>query len=171
MMRSIFGLFGIFTWAFGSACNTMVSNLIGQGRESDVMPMVKKIMKISVLCSTVICILISFFPHLWLRIYTTDTTLMAEALPSMYVSMVVMVLASVTVIAFNGVTGTGNTRINLGIEVISVAIYLVYCVVVVEMMRSPLHWAWFAEFVYWTAMGSLAWVYLKSGRWKGKKLA
>lgn len=171
MMRSIFGLFGIFTWAFGSACNTMVSNLIGQGRENEVLPMVRKIVVLSVLCSVAICVLISFFPTLWLRIYTTDVSLMTEALPSMYVCMVVMILASVTAVVFNGVTGTGDTRVNLGIEIIAVVLYLVYCVVVIERMRSALHWAWFAEFVYWTAMGSLAWIYLRSGRWKGKKLA
>ncbi|WP_341840557.1 MATE family efflux transporter [Chitinophaga caseinilytica] len=171
MMRSIFGLFGIFTWAFGSTCNTMVSNLIGQGRENEVMTMVKKITKLSVLCSIAICLIISIFPTLWLRIYTTDVSLMTEALPSMYVCMVVMILASVTAVVFNGVTGTGDTRINLGIEIIAVIAYLTYCVVVIERMHSQLHWAWFAEFVYWTSMGSLAWLYLKSGRWKGKKLA
>ena len=72
---------------------------------------------------------------------------------------------------FNGVTGTGNTRVNLGIEIAAVGVYLVYCFVVIEKMCSALHWAWGAEFVYWTTMGSLAWWYLKSGRWKGKQLA
>ncbi|WP_298708559.1 MATE family efflux transporter [uncultured Chitinophaga sp.] len=171
MMRSIFGLFGIFTWALGSACNTMVSNLIGQGRESEVMPMVRKIAVLSVICSTALCVLINIFPYLWLRIYTTDITLMADAIPSMHVCTLVMLLTAVTAVVFNGVTGTGNTRVNLGIEIAAVGVYLVYCFVVIEKMRSALHWAWGAEFVYWTTMGSLAWWYLKSGRWKGKQLA
>ncbi len=171
MMRSIFGLFGIFTWALGSACNTMVSNLIGQGRENEVIPLIRKITVISIICSTALCVLINIFPYLWLRIYTTDLTLMADAIPSMHVCTLVMLLTAVAAVVFNGVTGTGNTRVNLGIEVLSVAVYLVYCFVVIEQMRSALHWAWGAEFVYWTAMGSLAWFYLKSGRWKGKKLA
>lgn len=33
MMRNIFGLFGIFVWAFASTSNAMVSNIIGQGKK------------------------------------------------------------------------------------------------------------------------------------------
>ncbi len=32
-MRNIFGLFGVFTWAFASTTNSMVSNIIGQGKK------------------------------------------------------------------------------------------------------------------------------------------
>lgn len=171
MMRSVFGLFGIFTWALASTCNTMVSNLIGQGREEDVLQLVKRIAGMAFLCATSVCLLINLFPYQLLRIYTDDATLITEAIPSIRVCTLVMLLSAMTAITFNGVTGTGNTRINLLIEFAAVAVYLTYCVVVIEKWRSALHWAWGAEFVYWSAMGGLAWLYLRSGRWKGKKLA
>jgi hypothetical protein len=36
-MRNVFGLVGVFVWAFAEPCNTMVSNLMGQkkGRPGD----------------------------------------------------------------------------------------------------------------------------------------
>src|SRR5688572_5371929 len=46
-MRNIFGLFGIFSWAFASTTNTMVSNIIGQGRKDEVIPLIKRIATIS----------------------------------------------------------------------------------------------------------------------------
>src|SRR5690606_17654526 len=46
-MRNIFGLFGIFSWAFAATTNTMVSNIIGQGREGEVLSVVMKIVRCS----------------------------------------------------------------------------------------------------------------------------
>lgn len=168
MMRSIFGLFGIFTWALAATCNTMVSNLIGQGKEEDVLKMVRKIAGFAIICAMGVSLLINLFPYQLLRIYTADLTMITEAIPSIRVCTLVTLLSAVTAIVFNGVTGTGNTRINLAIEFAAVAIYLVYCVIVIERWRSPLHWAWGAEFVYWTTMCLLALWYLRSGKWKGK---
>lgn len=171
MMRSIFGLFGIFTWALAATCNTMVSNLIGQGKEEDVLKVVKKIAGFAIICATGVSLLINLFPYQLLRIYTTDMQMITEAIPSIRVCTLVTLLSAVTAIVFNGVTGTGNTRVNLAIEFAAVAIYLVYCVIVIERWRSPLHWAWGAEFVYWTTMCLLALWYLRSGKWKGKTIS
>jgi putative MATE family efflux protein len=171
MMRSIFGLFGIFTWALAATCNTMVSNLIGQGREAEVLGTVRKIAGFAIVCAVGVCLLINLAPYQLLRLYTTDMTLITDAIPSVRVCTAVTLLSAVTAIIFNGVTGTGNTRVNLLIEIAAVAVYLVYCVVVIEKWRSELHWAWGAEFFYWTTMGGLALWYLKSGKWKGKTLS
>ncbi|MFY9463458.1 MAG: MATE family efflux transporter, partial [Sediminibacterium sp.] len=39
-MRNLFGFFGCFTWAFAATTNTMVSNVIGQGRKEEVIPLI-----------------------------------------------------------------------------------------------------------------------------------
>ncbi len=168
MMRSIFGLFGIFTWALASTCNTMVSNLIGQGRETDVIPIVKKIAGFAIVCAMGVSLLINLFPYQLLRIYTTDTAMITEALPSIRVCTLVTLLSSVAAVVFNGVTGTGNTRVNLLIEFAAVTVYMVYCTIVIERWRSPLHWAWGSEFVYWILMLLMAGTYLRSRKWMGK---
>lgn len=168
MMRSIFGLFGIFTWALSATCNTMVSNLIGQGRESEVLRTVKRIALFAFACAVGVCLLINIFPYQLMGIYTSDVQLITESIPSIRVCTCVTLLSAAAAVTFNGVTGTGNTRINLLIEFAAVTVYLVYCVFVIERWRSPLHWAWGAEFFYWTTMGLMALWYLSSGKWKGK---
>jgi len=79
-------------------------------------------------------------------------------------------LMSLSTVMFNGVVGTGNTLTNLAIEVTCVCTYLVYCYIVIERLRMPLHWAWASEFVYWTSLLIISFLYLRSGRWKGKKI-
>ena len=36
IMRNVFGLAGVFVWAFASTTSSMVSNLMGQQREDEV---------------------------------------------------------------------------------------------------------------------------------------
>jgi MATE family multidrug resistance protein len=85
----------------------------------------------------------------------------------------VIVLASlvmsVSTVVFNAVVGTGRTLVNLTIEVGCVLLYVLYCTVVIERMRAPLHIAWVSEFVYWTSLIIVSFWYLKSGRWMKAK--
>ncbi|CAL1517331.1 MATE family efflux transporter [Chitinophaga sp. MM2321] len=168
MLRSIFGFFGIFTWALAAACNTMVSNLIGQGRQDQVFTIIKKISLISVACATFVCVLVNIFPYTLLHIYTSDATLIEAAIPSIRVITLSTILMAIAAVVLSGVTGTGNTRMNLLTECTAVVGYLIYCDVVVERMRSPLHLAWGADFIYWILIFSMSALYLRSGKWKGK---
>jgi putative MATE family efflux protein len=58
-MRNIFGLFGVFTWAFAATSSTMVSNIIGQKREDEVEKLILNIVKISTGISIIVFILSS----------------------------------------------------------------------------------------------------------------
>jgi Na+-driven multidrug efflux pump len=77
-------------------------------------------------------------------------------------------LMCIATICFNAVIGTGNTVINLIIEVSCVTLYVVYITIVVERLRAPLHIAWASELVYWGFLLLTAGGYLLSGKWKNK---
>jgi MATE family multidrug resistance protein len=47
IMRNIFGVFGIFSWAFASTTNAMVSNVIGQDKKDKVETLIRKIAALS----------------------------------------------------------------------------------------------------------------------------
>lgn len=170
MLRSIFGFFGVFTWSLAATCNTMVSNVIGQGKSELVFKAIRKIVFISLICAITVCILVNLFPHTILQIYTTDKPLIAEAIPSVRIITLSTILMAVSGVVLSAVTGTGNTRINLGIEFAAVIGYLLYCSIVVEQWRSPLYIAWLADFFYWTIIFVLCFLYLRSGRWKAKSI-
>jgi len=170
ILRGIFGLIGIGTWAFAATCNTMVSNVIGQGKTGQVMPLIGKIAKLSFGFTAVMCVLLLAFAHPFLSLYRNDPALVAFAIPSLRVIVIATLIMSVSTVMFNGVVGTGNTLTNLSIEVTCVCTYLVYCYVVIERMRLPLYWAWGSEFVYWTSLVVISYLYLRTGRWKGKRI-
>jgi multidrug resistance protein, MATE family len=66
------------------------------------------------------------------------------------------------------VTGTGNTKINLMIELVTIVLYSIYVYVVLEYLNLAITWGWASEWVYWILMFTMAFIYMKSGKWKGK---
>jgi Na+-driven multidrug efflux pump len=167
-MRNIFGLFGVFCWAFASTTNTMVSNIIGQGRTEEVMPLIKRIVKLSFGLSAFTFVFLNLAPGFFLSFYGQGEEFINEAIPVVRIVSLALMMMSFGTIWLNAVTGTGNSQINLMIEFITIIIYSVYVYVVLEYWNLPITWGWGSEWVYWISMFSMAFAYMKSGRWKGK---
>jgi len=170
ILRSIFGIVGICTWAFASTCNTMVSNIIGQGKQKQVTTLIWKIARLSLVFTIVICALLLGFSREFLSLYRNDADLISFAVPSLRVITLATLIMSLSTVIFNGVVGTGNTLVNLTMEVTCVCSYLIYCYIVIERLRSPLYICWGSEFVYWSSLLITSLLYLRSGRWKGKTI-
>jgi MATE family multidrug resistance protein len=170
ILRSVFGIMSIGTWALASTANTMVGNIIGQGKRRVVLLLVRKIMLVSFIYASIIAVLLVLFPTVFFKAYTTDAAVIAMGMPSLYVIAVSSLVMSIATVCFNAVVGTGNTYVNLGIEIFCVLMYVAFITVVVEHLRAPLHYAWASEFVYWMALLITAGGYLLSGRWKRKVL-
>lgn len=169
-MRNIFGLFGIFSWAFASTTNTMVSNIIGQGRQDEVIPLINRIARISFTISLLIFTLLTVWPELFLSFYGQGPEFINDAIPVVRVVSVALIMMSVSTVWLNAVTGTGNTVVNLTIEFITIVIYSVYVFLVLEYWNMPITWGWGSEWVYWISMFTMAFFYMRSGKWRNKKI-
>jgi MATE family multidrug resistance protein len=169
-MRNIFGIAGVFSWSFAATSNAMVSNVIGQGKSGEVMPLILRISKISLACSLVLTGLLNIRPELFLSFFGQGPAFIEEAIPVVRVISVALLLMSFAVVWLNAVTGTGNTFVNLIIEFITIVIYSIYVYVVLEIMKLPITWGWGSEILYWVSMFSMAFFYLRSGRWKNKRI-
>ncbi len=170
ILRSIFGVVSIGTWALATTCNTLVSHKIGEGKPRQVVPTIIRIGKLSLLYVALVGSLLLFFSEEFLSLYRNDESLIALATPSLRVIVIGSLLMSVATVAFNGVVGTGNTLINLTIEITCVLAYVLYCYIAIQKMRLPLHWAWASEFVYWGSLLLTSVAYLRTGKWKGKTI-
>ncbi|MBS1660879.1 MAG: MATE family efflux transporter [Bacteroidetes bacterium] len=167
-MRNIFGLFGVFTWAFASTTNAMVSNIIGQGLEDRVPELIGKIIRLSMSFAVFVAILLNLFPAMFLSVYGQDPAFTTAAIPVIRIVSTALVMMSFSIIYLFAVTGTGNTRVNLLIEVITIVFYCVYVYLVLERWRLSLMVGWMSEWFYWLSIFGLSFWYIRSGRWKGK---
>jgi Na+-driven multidrug efflux pump len=167
-MRVLFGIFGTCSWAFASTTSAMVSNIIGQKRHSEVIPLIRKVSLISLSISSVLFVLLNLFPHWFVSFYGQGQDFIDYAVPSVRVVAVALLMMSFATVWLNGVTGTGNTVVNLTIESITIVVYTIYVYVVLEYLNLSITWGWGSEWVYWISMFTMAFYYLKSGRWKNK---
>ncbi|NOS54911.1 MAG: MATE family efflux transporter [Cyclobacteriaceae bacterium] len=167
-MRNVFGLAGIFSWAFAATTNTMVSNVIGQGKHEEVMPLVKRIAKVSASFSITLIVILNIFPGALLSMFGQGEDFIAYATPVLRVVSSALFLQSFSVVWLNAVTGSGNTVVNLIIEIVTLFAYVVYVYLVLEVWNMSITWGWVSEWVYWICMFSMAFWYMRSERWKEK---
>jgi Na+-driven multidrug efflux pump len=167
-MRNIFGLFGIFVWSFASTSNAMVSNIIGQGKHDQVEYLIVKIMRLSFLFTLSLCILLNLFPHIFLGLFSENSDFIADATPVIRMVTAGVLCMSIATVWLNAVTGTGNTRINLLIEIVAISLYAVYVWLVIEKWNMGLVWAWGSELLYWLVLFTLSFMYIRTGKWRKK---
>ncbi len=167
-MRNIFGIFGCASWAFAAASNTMVSNIIGQGLQHRVIELINKITKISLGIALGLCLLLNLIPHLFLSIYGQGEEFVIYAIPVLRVISFALICMSFSTVWLNAIIGTGNTRINLGIELIAIILYCLYVWLVLEKWNLSIIYGWLSEWLYWLTMFTLSFIYMRSGRWKNK---
>lgn len=170
LMRTIFGFFGCFTWAFASTANTLVSNVIGQNRHDLVFDVIKKIIHMSLLFAVVMFALINIFPKAFFSIFGQGDLFLSDALPVVRVVSSALILMSFSVVWLNAVIGTGNTRISLIAEVLAITLYCLFVYFVLNKWKMPITVGWLSEWVYWLTLFLVSWIYMKKGNWKLKKI-
>ena len=167
-MRNVFGVVGVFIWALASTTNTMVSNLIGQDLEEQVLPAIKKIMMLSISATLIMGGVLNIFPQHFLHIFGQSPEFINEAIPVLHVVSIGMLGMSIGSIWLNAVTGTGQTKVNLYIELVAVILYSLYIYIVMIKLKLSLAMVWTNELVYWIIIFTLAYSYMHSGKWKTK---
>lgn len=170
VMRNVFGIFGCVTWAFASCTNTMVSNVIGQGLQDRVEELIHKIVKLSFGFAVIVCLLLNLFPHIFLGVYGQGDDFVIAAIPTLRVVSTALLVMSIAVVWLNAVTGTGNSKVNLQIELLAISCYCTYVYLVLEKFNLSIAIGWGSEWVYWLCLLIPSFFFIKKGNWKNKKI-
>lgn len=170
IVRGVSGLIWVVLQAFSSTCSTLVSNMIGEGHQEKVMSLVRRILKLSYGIVGVIMLVICMYPETIARIYTDIPDLITASIPAMLV-MVSSYLVNVGgQVFFLAVSGTGSTRTAFKLELIALFVYMVYCAVIIGWLKMDVAICWTAEHVYAGMLLICSWIYMRSGRWKNRKV-
>ena len=168
--RSVSGLIWVVLQAFSSTCSTLVSNIIGEGHQDKVPSLIKRSLKLSYGIVSVMIILFCLFPKAIARIYTDIPDLITASVPAMVIMCSSYFLAVGGQVFFLAVSGTGSTKTAFRLELIALAIYMIYCTVIIGIMKLDVAICWTAEHVYSGALLICSWWYIRSGRWKNRSI-
>ena len=168
--RGASGLIWVVLQAFSSTCSTLVSNIIGEGHQNQVMSLVKRILKLSYGIVSIIVVLFCLFPQTIAHIYTDIPELIKASVPALIVMSSSYFLNVGGQVLFLAVSGTGSTKTAFRLELIALTVYMVYCTVIIEWLKLDVAICWSAEHVYAGMLLLTSWIYMRSGRWKNRKI-
>jgi len=168
IIRSLYLLLMIPGWALCSVTNTLVSNALGEGKPDYVIPIIRKMVKFCIASMAIVLLLAALIPRYAISMYTNDASLVEAAVPSYYIIIVALFFFAMVSILFNGVLGTANTNMSFLIEAITLSAYLTFAYYMAVRLQVRIELVWTSEFVYSLILGTLSYLYLKKGKWRGK---
>ena len=168
--RSVSGLMWVVLSAFAATCSTLVSNMIGEGHTEKVMSLVKRILKLSYGILCIMITLVCIFPEVIARIYTDIPDLIQASAPAIIVMTSSYLLNVGGQVFFQAVSGTGSTKTAFKLEMVALVVYMIYCTVIIGILKLDVAICWTAEHVYAVVLLLCSWIYMRSGRWKNRKI-
>ena len=157
-------------WGFSVAANSMISNIIGQDKKSEVMGLLNRIIRFTLYISAIMIVLNLLFPYQLLHLFTNDTQLVKDSLSSLQVINIAMIFFSFAIVSISAVSGTGATRMALYIEIAAILIYLVYNYLVTFVFNGGVELLWMSEVIYWVFTGIASYIYMRSLKWQSIKV-
>jgi putative MATE family efflux protein len=164
--RNVYMILMVPLLGFGSATNTLVSNIIGQGKKHEVIPLIKRIIVLSLALSVIVVGINAIYPYMTIYLFTNMADVAQESVILTYVISGSLLLFSVAYMLLSGVSGTGNTLVTLIIEIFTVLFYLIATYYLAVEWKMSLAVVWSVEYIYFALMGGMSFLYLKYGGWR-----
>ncbi|WP_455497961.1 MATE family efflux transporter [Coprobacter sp.] len=170
IVRSVSTLFFMPVNAFAVTASSLVSNAIGEGNISEVIPVSRRIIGLCYMIIIPMMVLVYLFPEYVLRIYTDSSILLHDSIPALYVMLGYYFIAVPGCIWFNTMSGTGNTRSALFAELVTAVAYTLAIYFFIFYLRPDIAVCWVVEYIYWGVLLLFSFIYLKKADWQNKKI-
>ena len=170
IIRSVSGILFMVMMAFASTCGSLVSNLIGAGHADSVRPTIRQHIRLAYWLVLPLALFFSLFPHAVLGIYTDIEELRQAAVPSLWVMCATYLLLVPANVYFQAVSGTGNTRTALCLELGVLVIYVAYITFIILYLRLDVALCWTSELVYAAFILLFCHRYICRGNWACRKI-
>ena len=95
---------------------------------------------------------------------------MLASIPVIRVVSVAVAFFAMGSVIVSGVSGTGSTKIAFYMEVVTLFFYISYVYITAIIVPQPVAIVWMSEFVYWTLIGVLGYLFLLKGNWREKEI-
>lgn len=170
IIRNVSGIPFMIAMAFASTCGSLVSNLIGAGEIDCVRGTIRQHIRIAYLFVLPLLIFFALFPNLILSIYTDMPDLREASIPSLWVLCTAYLIMVPSNVYFQSVSGTGNTRTALAMEMCVLVVYVAYITYIILYLRVDVAICWTSEHMYGILTLLLCHWYIKKGNWQQKKI-
>ncbi|MFN4123293.1 MAG: MATE family efflux transporter [Flavobacteriales bacterium] len=170
LIRMIYMFQMVPFWGLNAAANTLVSFTLGEGKVKEIPKLIKKIILLGIISATVMVSPNLFIPEKVLGLAVSDLSLIMDSIPTLYVVSFSMFTIAIGTILFALVTGSGNTRTALWMEIVIIILYMLMAYVFGIVMQADVHIVWLTEPFYFIIMGIASLLFYKFGNWQNKSI-
>ncbi|MBQ6939360.1 MAG: MATE family efflux transporter [Muribaculaceae bacterium] len=156
--------------AFASTASTLVSNALGASRAHDVTFIIRRCVSMAYAVIVPMMVIVAIIPQTFMSIFTNDVDILQGSVASVYVMLGFNLIAIPACIFFHSVSGTGDTRLALGIEIVATILYAVAIYAIIFAVRADVAVCWSVEYIYWTVILLCSVLYFKYGKWQNRAL-
>lgn len=156
--------------AFASTASTLVSNALGASRAHDVTFIIRRCVSMAYAVIIPMMVIVAVIPQIFMSIFTNDVDILQGSVASVYVMLGFNLIAIPACIFFHSVSGTGDTRLALGIEIVATILYAVAIYAIIFAVRADVAVCWSVEYIYWTVILLCSVLYFKYGKWQNRAL-
>jgi putative MATE family efflux protein len=172
LVRSFYMVYFIPLNALATTANTLVGNTMGAGNIKGVIPLVKKI---SILNLGIIIFMmgVTFIsPEFWISIIAPidQISLIGETVMPLIVLLFSLPITAISIVVFNSISGTGNTKAALILEMTTMCIYIGAMFWIVIYKQMSVAWCWTVEYCYWGPLLVFSIIYFTRVKWQNKKV-
>jgi Na+-driven multidrug efflux pump len=166
ILKTIYLLYLIPVYGFAAAANTMISNMIGSNKINRVPYYIQKITFIATIFILIPLSIPTFFPEFMLSLFTNSPTIIEAGVAPLRVLCFALLLFPASIVMFHAISGTGDTKAAMVIEIITIACYVGYIIVSAYILQWAITYIWMAEIVYMSIMGFGAFYWIRSNKWR-----
>lgn len=169
-IRSLYFLAFVPVWGFGATTKTYVSHFIGKKDYDAVKIIIMRVQLLSILFLFLFFHGALFYPEQMIGVINPNEEFMADSVAILRFVSGSVIIYSVGSVYFQAINGTGNTRINFYIEIVSVFIYLIAAFLLIKVYVLDIYWIWTVEYIYFITLGLLSFLYLRFFNWRKKEI-
>lgn len=167
IVKQLYTILGIPTFALASTTNTVIGNVIGQKKIQEVIPLLKRMIVISSSFIFIFSLPAFLFPKMFISAIAEDSLVDMSVRP-FYVALLALQLYGFSTVLFNCIASIGSTIASLVVEIIVIIVYVIYLYTIFYVVKTDLSVVWTSEWVYWTTLALLSILYLRFYSWKEK---
>ena len=170
IIRNTYLLALISTMGFSQTTRTYVSTLMAEGRTGEIPGVQRRLIVFNLVGILLLTHGLVLYPETIAALFNASPEVTRMTADSMQVVFPAMVIFSVSSILLNVVEGSGNTLAGFYIEFGTSVFYFGFACLATLVFPQPVHIVWMADLVYFVCISLFSWLYLRTGRWKLKKI-
>jgi len=169
-IRTLYFLAFVPIWGFSATTKTYISQYLGNKSYNDIKIIHRRIQILTLIFIFGLFHGALFYPEYLVSFINPDEEYLTGTAELLRFISGSIVIYGISMVYFQTIAGSGNTRVTFYIECIAVAIYVLTAYLFLKVFVWDIYWVWSVEYVYFIIMGILSIGYLRLFDWKSKRI-